>query len=439
MSSVTFSGLASGLDTDSIVESLMEIESEPITQLENDIEYYEAETDAYAELDSLLDTLLTSVEKLDTADDLTTISANSTNEDILTATTTSIAMTGTYHITVESLAEAQKDVSDEGFEDTSTESLTGSLTIGDTTIDYDSVSLTDLVEMINDADAGVEATIINDGSEENPYRLRISGSEAGVTTEISGTGSIEIDTLTDGHTYDASQAHIVVDNIDIYSSSNTIAGAVPGVTLNLNDSDSSDEIVLTVESSTNDIASKIEDFVDSYNTIMEWISAQSDNEVDWANDSSLRGLKRKLQSFISKEISSAGNYTSLASIGLETDYSTGELSFDSSVLSEALSEDPDSVIALLGGTDDDDGIADKMVSYLDAETDSTDGLYARRSNSNDETIDRLNDQIEKLEARLEKREETLLAQFSAMEELISEMNTMSSYLDEISALSSSDD
>ena len=435
MSSVTFSGLASGLDTDSIIESLMEIESEPITQLETDIEYYEAETDAYAELDTLLDTLLTSVEKMDSANDLTTISANSTNEDILTATTTSISMTGTYHIVVESLAEAQKDVSSEQFDDTSSESLTGTLTIGDTTIDYSSVSLSDLVDMINEEDTGVEASMINNGS---GYLLRLSGEEAGVTTEILGTGSIVMDTATDGHTYDASQAHIVVDNIDIYSSSNSITGAIPGVTLDLNDADADEEITLTIDSDTDDIASKLEEFVTAYNEIFNWIDAQSTNEVDWANDSSLRSLKQKLQSFISKQISTDGSYNSLASLGLETDYETGLLSLDSSVLTTALADEPDSVIALLGGTDDNDGIADYFASYLDAETDSTDGLYARREASNDETIDRINDQIDKLEARLEKREETLVAQFTAMETLISEMNTMASYLDEISATSSDD-
>ena len=435
MSSITFSGLASGLDTDSIVESLMEIESQPITQLEMDIEYYEAETDAYAQLDTLLDTLLTAVEKMDSAGDLTAVTANSTDENILTATTTTISETGTYHITVESLAEAQKDVSTEGFEETSTESLTGSLTIGDTTIDYSSVSLSDLVDMINAADTGVEASMINDGSS---YRLRLSGEEAGETTEILGTGSIVMDTATDGHTYDAAQAHIVVDNIDIYSSSNSVVGAIPGVTLDLNDADSDEQITLTIDSNTDDIVSKMDDFVTAYNDILNWISAQSDNEVDWANDSSIRSVKRKLQSFISHQVSTAGNYNSLASLGVETDYSTGKLDFDSSVLSAALADDSDSVISLLGGTDDTDGIADRMVSYLESETDSTEGLSVRRADSNDETIDRINDQIEKLEARLEKREETLVAQFTAMETLISEMNTMASYLDEISAISSDD-
>jgi len=434
MSTITFSGLASGLDTDSIIESLMEIESEPITALEEDIEYYEAETDAYEEFNTLLASLLTAVEKMDSDSDLTAITANSTNEGILTATTTSVSQTGTYHIEVVSLAESQKDVSDEGFADTDSETLSGTLTIGETVIEYSDVTLSELVELVNDEETGVTASMLNDGSE---YRLRLTGDEAGETIDIVATGSIEMDTTgADGHTYEASQAHIIVDNVDIYSSSNTITGAVPGTTLNLNDADESEDIILTIESDTDEIVTKLENFVTAYNDILDWIETQSENETDWANDSAIRSVKSKMQHFISNQIGNGSVYDSLASLGLETDYETGELSLDTSVLSTALSDDPEGVISLLAGTDEYDGIAVAMANYLDEETDSTEGLFARRSDSNDETIERLNDQIDKLETRLEKREETLQAQFTAMEELISEMNNWSSYLDELSSSSS---
>ncbi len=52
---VTLAGLASGVDTDSIVDSLMEIESAPITTMESKQTYLEAKKDTYEEFNTLLD------------------------------------------------------------------------------------------------------------------------------------------------------------------------------------------------------------------------------------------------------------------------------------------------------------------------------------------------------------------------------------------------
>ena len=426
MSSVTFSGLASGLDTDSIVESLMEIEREPVESLENDIEYYEAETAAYAELNELMEDLFDAVEGMDTVNELSTRSASSSDEGLLQVTTTSSAAEGTYHIEVVSLAEAQKDVSAEGFADSDSTTLSGSLTIGETTIDYADVTLEELAGMINEADTGLQASILNDGTE-NGYRLRLSGEEAGVSTEMSGTGSIAMDTATDGHTYSASQAHIIIDNVDIYSTSNTVTDVIPGVTLDLIDADSESSLTLNIATDTDAIEDTISSFVTAYNAIIDWSEEQSDS--DWGSDSSIRSVKQKMQSFLTTRIESSGSYSSLIDLGIETDYRTGRISLDSDSLNEALDTDLESVLALFAGSDSSDGIADTMVDYFAVQTDRFDGIYARRSASNDATVERLNDHIDRLEARLEKREEYLRAQYTAMEEMVSELNSQLSYLE----------
>ena len=430
MSSVTFSGLASGMDTDSIIEALMEIEREPVESLENDIEYYEAETAAYAELNELMEDLLDAVEGMDTVNELSTRSASSSDEGLLQASATSSAAEGTYHIEVVSLAETQKDVSAEGFADSDSITLSGSLTIGETTIDYADVTLEELVSMINEADTGLQASILNDGTE-NGYRLRLSGEEAGVSTEISGTGSIAMDTATDGHTYSASQAHIVIDNVDIYSTSNTITDVIPGVTLDLIDADSESSLTLNVATDTDAIEDTISSFVTAYNAIIDWTEEQSDS--DWGSDSNIRSVKQKMQSFLATRIEGSGSYSSLIDLGIETDYQTGRISLDSDSLNEALDTDLESVLALFAGSNSSDGVADIMADYFDVQTDRFDGIYARRSASNDATVERLNDRIDRLEARLEKREEYLRAQYTAMEEMVSELNSQLSYLEALSS------
>lgn len=435
MGEITFSGLATGLDTDSIIESLMEIEREPIDSLENDIDYFEAETDAFSTFSGLLENLLTAVDSMDTVEELSAYSATSSDKSALSASADNSAVSGTYHVQVVSLAEAQKDVSAAGFSDTSSTTLSGTLTIGETSIEYSSISLDELVDMVNDSDSGVQASIINDGSDDG-YRLVLTAEQAGETIEISGTGSVEWDTASDGHTYSSSQAHVIVDNVDIYSNSNTLTEAIQGVTLDLLEADEDETLTVEVGTDSADISSLMNQFVSSYNNIVEWITDQSENS--WGNDSSILSVKRKMQNFLTTQVTGSETLTSLVQLGISTDYETGTISFDSSALDEALEDDPDAVFALLAGDDDTDGVADLFNTYLEGQTDGIDGVYARRKESNDANIKRMENRIEMMELRLEKREEYLRDQYTALEELVSELNSMTSYLDEISASSSSD-
>lgn len=433
MSEITFGGLASGMDTESIITALMEIERQPIDSLENDQAYLEAETQAYSEFNTKMSSLLNAIEDLDTLKEVASYAATSNDESLLTATASSTASPGSYDIEIISMAEVQKDVSAEGFADTSTTTLSGSLTIGETTIDYSDVTLGELKDLINAEDSGVSAAIIYDGTDEG-YRLIMTGAEAGVVTEISGSGSISIDTATDGHTKASSQAHIVVDNIDIYSTSNTITSAIPGVTLDLFDTSlTGDTMTLTVATDTDSITAKLDTFVSSYNDIVTWIDEQVD--ADWGNDSAIRTVQRKMQTLLSTQLENSSTYTSLISLGFETDYETGTISYDSSTMNDAIDDNIDEFLSLIAGDDENDGIMDLFGAYFDLMTDSTDGAYAIRKESNDSSISRIEDKIYTMELRLEQRETTLRAKYTAMEELISTLNSQTSYL---SAISSSD-
>lgn len=431
MGEITFGGLASGLDTESIITAIMDVEREPLTSLENDQAYLENETSAYSEFDSKMSALLTAVEEIDTLEELSSYSATSSASSELTATADSDASAGTYKIEVVSLAELQKDVSPEGFADSSSETLSGSLTIGETTIDYANVSLSGLVSLINDADSGVSASIINDGTDAG-YRLLLSGDEAGVATEVLGSGSISIDTATNGHTRESAKAHVIIDNIDIFSTSNTITDAIAGVTLDLYDSsDVGDTLTLTIGTDEAAITQKLDDFVSAYNDIITWISEQAD--ADWGNDSSIRSVKSKMQSLLSTQVETGGAYSSLVALGFKTDFETGKISYDSDTMSAAIEDDLGSLSSLFSGDDENAGIADMFVDYLDLKTDSYDGLYAMRAESNESRISRLDNSISTMEMRLEKREANLRAQYTALELLMSEMTSQMSYLTSISS------
>lgn len=426
MSTITFGGLASGLDTEEIVSALMEVESQPLEILENDQEYFESQLDTFSSFNTILNSLQDAVDAIDTVKELGAYSESVTGEDVVSVVTDSDAVSGTYEVQVLNLAQTQKDVSSEGFADASEESLSGSLTIAGNEITYDNVSLYQLVDLINEEDTGYTASMINDGTEDG-WRLVLTGDSAESSADILGSGSITLDTASDGHTRDAALAHVLIDGIDVYSENNSITDGIYGVTLDLLDVSSDGETsYVTIATDTDAMVEQVDDFICAYNEMISFIDEASESGGSTSND--LKSIARKMRSYISNQFTGDSTFNSLASLGFETDYETGELSINSSTLSEALEDDFDSVMALFTGDGEEEGIFAGMYSYLNEQTDSIDGFYAVREKSINAKISRIEDSIERMETRLAKREETLTAQFEALELAMSEMNTSSDYL-----------
>lgn len=426
MSTITFGGLASGLDTEEIISAIMSVESEPLDNLESDKEFFESQLDTYSSFNDILNSLMDAVDELDTLAELSAYSGTVTGEDAVSVSTSSDAVAGTYEVEVLNLAQTQKDVSAEGFADVDDESLSGTLTIDGTEITYENVSLSQLIDQINEADTGYTASMINDGTE-NGWRLVLTGDTAADSADILGTGSITLDTATDGHTRDAALAHVQIDGIDIYSENNTITDGIYGVTLDLLSSSSEGSTsYVTVATDTDAITEKINDFVSAYNEMISFIDEVSDTSGSTSND--LNSIARKMRSYLTTQFGGDSIFNSLSSLGFETDFSTGELSIDSSTLSEALEDDFDSVMALFTGEGEETGIFAQMFAYLEDQTDAIDGFYATREDSLNAKISRIDASIERMEERLAKREETLTAQYNALELTMSNLNSSSDYL-----------
>lgn len=414
---VTFSGLASGIDTASIVDSLIEAERAPITAMENTQTYLETKLETYTEFNTLLDSFYSSVLGLNSTNDLNSFAVTNSGSDYFSITTNSLAEAGNYSVEIVSLAQQQKDVSSTYVADTST-SLSGSLQIGEETLDYDSVTLDDLVSLINDGDYGVTASMLNDGSGSG-YRLMLTADTAGEEIAITGTGSIEMDTATDGHTVEGSKAHLIVDGVDYYSTSNTVANAIKGTTITLLGTSDNGSDSVQIESDAEDVIStQIQEMVDAYNAINTSIDTIYESDPTLAN--SMKSVQRSLRSYLTS--------SSFIALGVSSDWETGELSFDTDTFSEAYSEDADAIKVSLLGDDDNEGIMSRLDDYITGQMNSTTGfLVTKKTSINKQTSD-LEDKITAMETRLEKRQATLEAQFTAMETLVSSLNSQGDYL-----------
>jgi len=429
--SITFGGLATGMDTESIITELMKIERFPIDRLKKDQAYYNNRLDAFSQLDGKLKGFLEKAEAIDTRAELKSPSVNSSSEDYVSVTADSKAQLGSYQLTVLDLAQQQKDVS-QGYADKSASTFgTGSLSLtvagvaSTITIDATNNSLEGIAQAINDAELGVGAAVINDGTD-TPYRLILTGESVSnsFTLDASGLSGGTAANPTMSNTQVAQQAHFLLDGIDVYSDSNTVNSAVPGLSIELLKADDQATTTLNVSSDNDATTEKIKEFVTSYNEIITFIADQK--SAGWGNDSAFRSIKRGLQNLLVSQ-QGDGAYTSLSQIGFETQRD-GTITLNSSSLSSALANDYDSVIGLFSGDGSVEGIGSKFATYLDTLTDSVDGLYAGRKETTDSNNRRIDQRILNMEARLVQKEKTLRAQFSAMEDLVSGLNAQGGYL-----------
>ena len=448
---IQFGGLATGLETSSIVEQLMALEKQPITRLEADKTWLNNRLSAFTELDTKLKSFSDSIKNLNYRDTLLQRSVKQSSEEFLSASVSRAALPGTsYQVEVVSLAQVQKSVATSGVASKSTSTFgTGSLnlTVDGTshgiTITTENNSLEGMMKAINDADLGVSAAIINDGTG-TPYRLALTGENVGKTFSLDSSGltggtdtlgNFNVDdgsgTIVNPPVQAAAQAHIRVDTVDIYSDSNTLTEAIPGVTLDLFKAETGKTTSLNINVDKSSIKSTIEAFATGYNEVISFITGQSVINEEGGGvlggDAGINAIKRHLQSMLTKPFENSGVFTTMSQLGFETQRD-GTLVVNDKTLSAAINDNLDGVVSLLAGEEGADGLATQFKDYLYDVTNSGTGLLSGRKESITNSLKRIDTKITSTEARLEQRQKTLEAQFSAMETLVSGLNSQSSYL-----------
>jgi flagellar hook-associated protein 2 len=185
-------GLASNLDIDSIVNAIIEAEREPVTYLEQEQELKTQQVAAYQAISAKFLALKSSITAMTREATFNQAALNVSDESVLTATSNGTVVPGSYNLRVLSLAR-NNQIASQGFDDaTSTVFGTGTikLSLGDAsmttiTIDEGDNSLVGIKNAINSANVGITASIINDGTSSNPYRLVLSGNNTGAKNKIS--------------------------------------------------------------------------------------------------------------------------------------------------------------------------------------------------------------------------------------------------------------
>jgi flagellar hook-associated protein 2 len=418
MATITSLGAGSGLDLNSLLDQLVEAARAPKESLLNLQEaQLQAKLSAYGSFKSGLSSFQDALSGLQAASDFRKTSASSSNSAIFTATSSGSAAPGSYSIEVSNLAQAHR-VASAAFDSTTDTVGTGELTfrfgtynsggntftanaekaIGSVTIDSSNSSLQGIRDAVNDADIGVTASIVNDGT---GYRLLFKSDDSGAANSL----EITVSDTTDGNNLDnaglsqlaydptatlgagknltqtaeAQDAEFSIDGLSMTRSSNTVSGAIEGVTLQLTGETSGAPATLTVAQDISGIKSSVSSFVDAYNTLAATLDALAgyDSTTEQGGilmgDGLVSGATRQIHAILTSAVSGlTGSYTSLYKLGISFQRD-GTLELDASTLSAALADDPAAVGRLFAATGD---ASDALINYVDSSSDTVVGDYA---------------------------------------------------------------
>ncbi|CAX60170.1 Flagellar hook-associated protein 2 [Erwinia billingiae Eb661] len=455
MATISTLGIGSGLDLASILDSLQTSEKAALTPISTQQSSYTAKLSAYGTLKSALTTFQTANTTLNNADLFSTTKTTSSSS-AFSATTAAGAVAGKYTVSVSQLAAAQTltsavQTSNTTALATSDSTLTFQNAKGDAAVSVSipagTSSLTGIRDAINKSAAGVTASIIKTG--DGSYRLSMTSKETGtdnaVTIAVTGDSAIQSMLSYDGtsssnmtQSVEAKNSQLTVNNVAIENSSNTISDALEGITLNLNDVTTGNQ-TLTITSDTSKASSAITAWANAYNTLQDSFasltkytavdvgtSAQDTSNGALLGDSTLRTIQSQLKTMLTNAQSSS-TYKSLAQIGVTSDPSTGELEVDDDKLTAALTSDQDGVKAMIIGDGKTNGIATTIATNITGWLSSS-GILQAATDGVSKTLNNLTTQYNAASTRIDATIARYKTQFTALDVMMSKLNSTSSYL-----------
>jgi flagellar hook-associated protein 2 len=443
--SINFSGLASGLNTSSIIQQLVSIESQPITALGNQQTALKSQVSLLGTLASNLKTLQTAADSLKTT--TVPLKVTSTNTSF-SATVADGASVGDHTIFVTSPAKAAQARSQAFDAATSLVNQgTFSVKIGSTSYDVafgPGDTLQDAASAINGSGAPVQARVAYDGSK---YYLSVAATNPGIPTGATAQTALTFSFTQFGAqgqalamtgTQPASNAQLTVDGLPTTGNTNTITDVIPGVTLQLKTASTADE-TLSVGTDTTQATANVQAFVDAYNTVAKFVESQlhidsgTNRSSTLAGDTTLRNLQMQLQGLLQRTVPGVtAGLGSLPGLGITTQQD-GTISLDSAKLATALQDNPSQVALLFGQADTGiSALTDNLVSQF---TDSVSGSVTQRTKSINDRVKSIDDQKAQMQVRIDSYQKILTAQFAAMEKIVSQYKSLSSYLNNFSTSS----
>ena len=433
---ISLPGLATGLDTNTLIQQLLAVERRPVTLLETRRLKFQAQSTAFTDLNGRLNTLKSRAEGLRDPATFFSRSVTSSAETVATATAATGTTKGTFTLTATALAKgsiAAAATTKANLTDV-VASATGNFefklgatgTVVSVGVDA-TTTLEQLVKGINDKNAGVKATAVNAGTSASPaWKLTLTSTATGAANNI--VIVTDATTLAVANTQTAIDAAFSITGLGSFTrASNTFADVIDGVTVTLKAASGSTDLAIDYDKTA--LQSRLVNLLGAYNEVILAIDGQSkgtktaDGKVTpgvFSGDVIPRQIRSELASKIATAVT--GAYKRLAEIGVTTG-KDGTLSLDAAKFQKALTDNPQAVSDLVSGTSTKDGVADLLYAAADRATKALTGTIAVRQDGITTNIKNIQKQIDGALLRLATVEKSLQARFTALEKAVNQIQT----------------
>jgi len=419
MASISSLGVGSGLDLGGIVSSLIAAERAPTEQrLNSKQEGLTTELSGFGIFRSSISLFEGASKALNKAMSGSTKTVTNSDDSVFSTTATSIAAPGSYSVEVTALAKSHSLATNSAsaFESVGDTIGTGTLSIsfGTTTTgpygfvqdatkatqnitvsaENGNTTLSGLRDYINENGFGIQASIVNDGNgfrmvlvsadtgAKNSMQITVSGDSVGSNIDNNGLSQLAYNSSAQGsltQTVAAEDAALTINGLDITRESNSVVGAINGVTLNLLKADPGNIVKVNVGENVNEAKSSIKDFVDAYNGLVSGATALTRFDAETGTvgalngDSIVRSFRSQLTSLLSNSVSGlSGDIKSLVDIGITTK-ADGTFQINNDTLDNALKNNPLEVEALFSVQ----GLpSDSDIKYLSSTSDTFAGDFS---------------------------------------------------------------
>ncbi len=492
-----FSGFASGLDIDQIVGQLMEAQRIPLDRLEQRRQILLWTKEDYLTISNLLDQLRQSLAPLKLTSTFQARSVSSSNATVATATAAAGTPEGVYTLNVRQLAQGIQLGSSGpitlsspanrtnlwtqfGIDQAASPTITLSLQVSDSkgtrsqTFTFEAAknhSIYDVVAAINNSNLGLTASY-----DATVDRLFVSSRETGAVVTLSVTDATV--TLVGGVNKqmwaDLFKLPTTASGQDALFDLNGSTGlakptnqfTIAGITYQLQ---SLGTTTITVAKDTDSIVQTIKGFVDKYNEVLAKINGRvsekryydylpltdaqkkqmTPDEIKAWEEKARQGLLRgdtlliSIASEMRLDASArvqgiASTFNSLAAIGITSGsyVEGGKLYVDEAKLRDALTRDPDGVLALFtasGAARDTQGVAIRLGKTLDnsiGRIRTRAGLagVAYDNSGLGKQISLIEEQINRMKERLARLEERYYREFTMMESVLAQLGSQAAWL-----------
>ena len=484
--SISSAGIGSGLDVKGIISSLMAVESQPLTLLQNKASTVTTEISAVGQIQSLTSTMADKARALSSSSLWTQTTSSTADPTVVTAdTSTGTAAAGDYSVSVQQLAQGQTVTSSvaagtglnagtltiqlgsytsDGLLPPTTTFANAASSAVNITIGAGDTSLGAIRDKINAANAGVSASIITDA---NGSRLSLRSTTTGVangfkitaaeTTDdgnpATGLSALAFDGSTGAATSQMSlnqsalNAKATVNGIAIESATNKLSNVSDGLSLTLlKKSDTPVDVNVSIDTAS--MQKAITDFVSSYSALQSYISLQTKYDASTAvtagtsrqdgpleGDPSIVGFQNALRGVVNTTSSTSSMFSRLSDIGIAVQ-KDGTLAISNQTKLTAGLNNPgelQKLFATQGTTNENTGIAVRFAQMGDRAVGMDGALFSRNAGLKGE-LSRNQKQQDDMQVHLDATQTRLTAQYQALDTTMSKMSALSSYVTQQVAL-----